>query len=44
MFAKLAQQCRIATRYDKTMLSFEIFPELAANRLWRKTFVVTAQF
>ena len=42
MFAKLKQQRRIATRYDKTILSFESFLNLAAVRLWLKTFVNTA--
>lgn len=34
MFGKLKQQRRIATRYDKTVLSFESFLNLAAARLW----------
>ena len=42
MFGKLKQQRRIATRYDKTILSFESFLNLAAARLWLKTFVNTA--
>jgi transposase len=42
MFAKLKQQRRIATRYDKSILSFESFLNLAAVRLWLKTFVNTA--
>ena len=42
MFAKLKQQRRIATRYDKTILSFESFLNLAAARLWLKAFVNTA--
>lgn len=42
MFAKLKQQRRIATRYDKTILSFESFLNLAAARLWLKSFVNTA--
>lgn len=42
MFAKLKQQRRIATRYDKTVLSFESFLNLAAARLWLKAFVNTA--
>jgi transposase len=39
MFGKLKQQRRIATRYDKTVLSFESFFNLAATRLWLKSFV-----
>ena len=39
MFGKLKQQCRIATRYDKTVLSFESFLNLAAARLCLKSFV-----
>ena len=39
MFGKLKQQRRIATRYDKTILSFESFLNLAAARLWLKSFV-----
>ena len=42
IFAKLKQQRRIATRYDKTVLSFESFLNLAAARLWLKAFVNTA--
>jgi len=42
MFAKLKQQRRIATRDDKTILSFESFLNLAAARLWLKSFVNTA--
>ena len=42
MFGKLNQQRRIATRYDKTLLSFESFLNLAATRLWLKSFVNTA--
>ncbi|CAN5229721.1 hypothetical protein BH11PSE5_BH11PSE5_08660 [soil metagenome] len=42
MFGKLKQQRRIATRYDKTILSFESFLNLAASRLWLKSFVNTA--
>ena len=42
MFGKLKQQRRIATRYDKTVLSFESFLNLAAARLWLKSFVNTA--
>ena len=37
MFGKLKQQRRIATRYDKTVLSFESFLNLAAARLWLKS-------
>ena len=36
MFGKLKQQRRIATRYDKTVLSFENFFNRAAARLWLK--------
>ena len=42
MFGKLKQQRRIATRYDKTILSFESFLNLAAARLWLKSYVNTA--
>lgn len=42
MFGKLKQQRRIATRYDKTVLSFEIFLNLAATRFWLKSFVNAA--
>jgi transposase len=42
MFGKLKQQRSIATRYDKTILSFESFLNLAAARLWLKSFVNTA--
>jgi transposase len=42
MFGKLKQQRRIATRYDKTILSFASFINLAAARLWWKAFVNTA--
>ncbi len=41
MFGKLKQECRIATRYDKTIVSFESFLKLAATRLWLKSFVNT---
>jgi transposase len=41
MFGKLKQQRRIAIRYDKTVLSFENFLDLAATRLWLKSFVNT---
>ena len=36
------QQRRIATRYDKSVLSFESFLNLAAARLWLRSFVNTA--
>lgn len=39
MFGKLKQQRRIATRYDKSILSFESFLNLAAVRLGLKSFV-----
>ena len=42
MFGKLKQQRRIATRYDKTALSFASFLNLAAARLWLKSFVNAA--
>ncbi len=42
MFGKLKQQRRIATRYDQTILSFESFLNLAAVRLWLKSFVNAA--
>ena len=42
MFGKLKQQRRIATRYEKTALSFESFLNLAAARLWLKSHVNTA--
>ena len=42
MFGKLKQQRRIATRYDKTILSFKSFLNLAAVRLWLKSFVNAA--
>jgi transposase len=38
-FGKLKQQRRIANRYDKTALSFASFLNLAAARLWLKSFV-----
>ena len=41
MFGKLKQQRRITTRYDKTILSFESFLNLAAVRLWLKSYVNT---
>lgn len=43
MFGKLKQQRRIATRYDKTALSFASFLNLAAVRLWLKSLVNTAK-
>lgn len=39
MFGKFKQQRRIATRYDKTILSFENFLNHAAARLWLRSFV-----
>ena len=42
MFGKLKQRRRIATRYDKTALSFASFLNLAAARLWPKSFVNAA--
>ena len=42
MFGKLKQQRRIATRYDKTLLSLESFLNLAVARLWLKSFVNAA--
>ena len=39
MFNRLKQFRRIATRYDKTALSFLGFLNLAASRLWLKAFV-----
>lgn len=42
MFGKLKQHRRIATRYDKSVLSFESFLNLAAVRLWLKSFVNAA--
>jgi transposase len=42
IFGKLKQQRRIATRSDKTVLSSESFLNLAATRLWLKSFVNTA--
>jgi transposase len=38
MFGKLKQQRRIATRYDETLLPFEGFLNLAAARLWLKSY------
>ena len=42
MLGKLKQQRRIANRYDKTLLLFKSFLNLAATRLWLKSFVNTA--
>jgi transposase len=39
MFNRLKQARRIATRYDKTRLSFLAFLNLAAARLWLKDYV-----
>ncbi len=39
MLNKLKQSRRIATRYDKTALSFESFLNLASARLWIKSYV-----
>lgn len=39
MFGRIKQFRRIATRYDKTALSFLGFLHLAAARLWLPTFV-----
>lgn len=39
MFNKLKQFRRIATRYDKTAVSFLGFLALAAAKLWMPTFV-----
>ncbi|WP_249195539.1 MULTISPECIES: IS5 family transposase [Gluconobacter] len=39
MFNKLKQMRRIATRYDKTALSFMSFLNLAAAKLWIRFFV-----
>lgn len=39
MFGLLKRQRRIATRYDKTALSFASFLNIAAARLWLKAFV-----
>ena len=39
MFGVMKNQRRIATRYDKTALSFASFLNLAAVRLWLKSFV-----
>lgn len=42
MFGKLRRRRRIATRYDRTVFSFEGFFKLAAARLWHKSFVNAA--
>ncbi|WP_264816049.1 transposase, partial [Gluconobacter kondonii] len=39
MFNKLKQMRRIATRYDKTALSFMSFLNIAAARLWIESLV-----
>jgi transposase len=39
MFGVMKHQRRIATRYDKTALSFASFLNLAAARLWLKSYV-----
>ena len=39
MFNKLKQMRRIATRYDKTALSFMSFLNIATARLWIESFV-----
>jgi transposase len=39
MFNKLKQARRIATRYDKTSVSFLGFLNIAAARIWVKDFV-----
>ena len=39
MFGFLKHQRRIATRYDKTALSFASFLNIAAARLWLKSYV-----
>lgn len=42
MFGKRKRQRGIATRYNKSVLSFEDFLNLAAARLWLKSFVNAA--
>lgn len=42
VFGKLKHQRRIATRYEKSVLSSESFFNLASARQWRKSFVDTA--
>lgn len=39
MFNRLKQFRRIATRYDKTRLSYESFLSLAAAMIWMQAFV-----
>jgi transposase len=39
MFNRLKQSRRIATRYDKTAMSFLGFLNLAAARIWLSSFV-----
>ena len=39
MFNRLKQSRRIATRYDKTALSFLGFLTIAASRIWMKDYV-----
>ncbi|WP_408871155.1 transposase [Gluconobacter kondonii] len=39
MFNRPKQMRRIATRYDKTALSFMSFLNLAATRLWIESFI-----
>lgn len=41
MFNRLKQARRIATRYDKTAVSFMAFLCLAASRIWLKDYVNT---
>lgn len=41
MFEQLEQFCRVATRYDKTALSFASFLNLAAIRKWLGGFVAS---
>jgi transposase len=42
LFNRLKQFRRIATRYDKTLLSYESFLNLAAALMWLPTFVNAA--
>lgn len=42
MFNKLKQFRRIATRYDKTAVSFLGFLALAAAKIWMPTYINTA--
>ncbi|MFT8612097.1 MAG: hypothetical protein ABF727_05585 [Gluconobacter oxydans] len=42
MFNRLKQMRRIATCYDKTALSFMSFLNIAAARLWIRSFVNVA--